>query len=341
MLQQTRVAAVIPYYEKFLAQFPDVESLAAARIETVLRFWAGLGYYSRARNLHKAARQISKDHAGKFPREHEQALALAGIGNYTAAAVLSIAYGASHAVLDGNVARVLARLGAIRGDLREPRRWSALSNSAQTLLAASDAGDWNQAMMEVGATVCTPGVPNCAACPVANFCSARAQGIENEIPATRIKRAAERVTLAAAVFLDARGRTVLVHPTRNSSVLPAAANSAHALFSNLWQFPAVEIRRRRKSAAAEVLAAHLKEIFSVSRASNVQISATDLKPIATARHTVTFRNITLAPYLLLVKNLPRLQNSRAISLSKLDLLAVSSATRKIAAAALRAVTDSK
>ncbi len=189
MLQQTRVAAVIPYYEKFLAQFPDVESLAAARIEKVLRFWAGLGYYSRARNLHKAARQISERHAGNFPRQHAQALSLAGIGNYTAAAVLSIAYDAPHAVLDGNVARVLARLGAIHGDLREPKRWTMLSDAAQTLLAPRDAGDWNQAMMELGATVCTPRTPNCGACPIANYCRARSLGIQNEIPAKRIKRA--------------------------------------------------------------------------------------------------------------------------------------------------------
>ncbi len=338
MLQQTRVAAVIPYYEKFLAQFPDVESLAAARIETVLRFWAGLGYYSRARNLHKAARQISERHAGNFPRQHAQALSLAGIGNYTAAAVLSIAYGAPHAVLDGNVARVLARLGATRGDLREPKRWTMLSDAAQTLLAPRDAGDWNQAMMELGATVCTPRTPNCGACPIANYCRARSLGIQNEIPAKRVKRATEDITLAAAVFLDARGRTLLIHPQREvtkssraakqlEEAAPVAPNSAHALFSNLWQFPAIESNRGTKSSTAKNLAAHLSTLVS-------QIAAKDLFTLPTANHTVTFRKVTLAPYLLRVRTLPQLPNSRTIALRSLDRLAVSSATRKIAASAL-------
>ena len=212
-----RCCGVIPYFtKKFLAQFPEVESLAAARIENVLRFWAGLGYYSRARNLHKAARQISERHAGEFPSEHAQALALAGIGNYTAAAVLSIAYDAPHAVLDGNVARVLARLGAIRGDLRAPSSWTILSGAAQTLLATRER--WRleiKLMMETGPRrFVFRRSPNCTACPVANFCRARALGIQDEIPAKRIKRATEDVTLAAVVFLDARGRTLLIHPKR-------------------------------------------------------------------------------------------------------------------------------
>ncbi|HEY6464363.1 MAG TPA: hypothetical protein VIY69_00130, partial [Candidatus Acidoferrales bacterium] len=123
MLQQTRIAAVIPYYERFLEKFPTVDSLAAARIDDVLLVWSGLGYYSRARNLHRAAQQIVSRHPKEFPRTLAAALALPGIGHYTAAAVLSIAYDAPLAVLDGNVARVLARLGAIRGDLRRPSRW--------------------------------------------------------------------------------------------------------------------------------------------------------------------------------------------------------------------------
>ncbi len=123
MLQQTRVAAVIPYYERFLERFPDIRALAEAPEEEVLRLWSGLGYYSRARNLQRAAQQIIARHGGQFPRTVDEALALPGIGSYTAAAILSIAFGAKHAVLDGNVARVLARLDAIQGDLRENGRW--------------------------------------------------------------------------------------------------------------------------------------------------------------------------------------------------------------------------
>src|ERR1700676_5355283 len=123
MLQQTRVAAVIPYYERFLERFPDVNALAVAPQDEVLRLWSGLGYYSRARNLQRAAQQIVAKHGGAFPRDQMDALELPGIGSYTAAAILSIAYGAKHAVLDGNVARVMSRLFAVRGNLRDARRW--------------------------------------------------------------------------------------------------------------------------------------------------------------------------------------------------------------------------
>src|SRR5229473_188176 len=173
MLQQTRVAAAIPYYEMFLQRFPDVHTLAAAPQEEVLRFWSGLGYYSRARNLQKAAQQIVAKHGGKFPTRLEDTLALPGIGNYTAAAILSIAFGKKLAVLDGNVARVLARLGAIRGDVRESQRWQTLQDNANFFLDPDSPGDWNQAMMELGATLCTPKLPQCLLCPVAQFCKGR------------------------------------------------------------------------------------------------------------------------------------------------------------------------
>src|SRR5438876_165512 len=153
MLQQTRVAAAIPYYERFLQRFPDVHALAAAPQEEVLRLWSGLGYYGRARNLQKAAQQIVAKHQGTFPTRIEDALGLPGIGNYTAAAILSIAYGEKRAVLDGNVARVLAHLGAVRGDIRESRRWQDLQKSADRLLATNSLGDWNQARMKLGPTV--------------------------------------------------------------------------------------------------------------------------------------------------------------------------------------------
>ncbi len=188
MLQQTRVSAVIPYYERFMAKFPTVRSLALAKMETVLGYWAGLGYYSRARNLHRAAKEIVARHAGHMPRDYKAALALPGIGRYTAAAVLSIAYGEPKAVLDGNVARVLARLGAVRGELRAPALWRELELTAQALLAPNAPGDWNQAMMELGATVCTPKSPRCGECPVSKWCSARKLGIAHRIPAPRKKR---------------------------------------------------------------------------------------------------------------------------------------------------------
>src|SRR6201998_153425 len=161
MLQQTRVAAVIPFYERFLEHFPTIAALAAAPEAEVLRLWAGLGYYSRARNLQAAAKEIVAKHGGEFPRSAEHTLALPGIGSYTAAAILSIAFGERHAVLDGNVARVIARLGAIRGDLRTPQRWKELQEIASACLDPKSPGDWNQAMMELGATLCTPKSPQC------------------------------------------------------------------------------------------------------------------------------------------------------------------------------------
>src|SRR5579864_8781869 len=220
MLQQTRVAAVLPYYRRFLERFPTIDALARARLDAVLRSWAGLGYYSRARNLYLAAKEVVARHRGEFPRRIEDALALPGIGNYTAAAVLSIAYGEPHAVLDGNVGRVLARLGAMRGDLRRPKRWRALAAAANALLPAQGAaaagapatgsGDWNQAMMELGATLCTPRAPQCAACPVARWCRAHALGIALRLPAARRKPKPVRLTLSAAILLDPRGRTLLL-----------------------------------------------------------------------------------------------------------------------------------
>jgi A/G-specific adenine glycosylase len=313
MLQQTRVAAVVPYYERFLETFPNVQALARARTDRVLANWAGLGYYSRARNLQRAAKEIVSRHTGHFPREYEAALALPGIGRYTAAAVLSIAYDAPHAVLDGNVARVLARIGALRGDLRAPAMWGKLEATAQDLLARNASGDWNQAMMELGATVCTPKSPRCGECPVEKWCRARKLGIAEKLPSARKKRAAVDVTLAAAVLLDPRGRTLLVRQLDGDG----------ALFSRMWQFPALETTGTH---AGSALAGHLQQKFGVATKGN-------LTPLATARHAVTFRNIRLEPYLIRVVHLPSVTGARIVALGQIRRQPISNATRKIADAA--------
>src|SRR5712671_373761 len=240
MLQQTRVAAAIPYYERFLRRFPEVRSLATAPQDEVLRLWSGLGYYGRARNLQKAAQQIIAKHKGRFPTRLDDALALPGIGNYTAAAILSIAYDEKQAVLDGNVARVLARLGAIRGDIREPQRWQKLQETADTLLEQKSPGDWNQAMMELGATLCTPKSPQCLLCPVAQFCEGRRQGIAESLPGKRKKRATVQVALAAAVFADRKGQTLLLPPPKDTKE-KASANHVPTLVSRMWHFPTVSV----------------------------------------------------------------------------------------------------
>jgi A/G-specific adenine glycosylase len=314
MLQQTRVAAVVPYYESFLLRFPNMRALGRAQAEAVLSHWAGLGYYSRARNLLRAAREIVARHNGRFPSEYDAALALPGIGRYTAAAVLSIAYDKPLAVLDGNVARVVARLGALRGDLRAPALWQKLEAAAQGLLTQKTPGDWNQAMMELGATVCIPKSPKCGECPVAGWCLARELGIAGQLPDTRKKRASVQVTLAAAVLLDPRGRTLLVRQ----------AGGDGALFSRMWQFPALEA----SADTSFILAKHLREKFAV------KVAGEKLVQLKTARHAVTFREIRLEPFLIQVERLPKIKGARTPLLGRFGRLPISSATRKIASAAL-------
>ncbi len=333
MLQQTRVAAVIPYYERFLKRFPNVHALANARLESVLQYCAGLGYYGRARNLHRAAKEIVSRHSGRFPRKLNDALALAGIGRYTASAVLSIAYAEALAVLDGNVARVIARLGAVRGDLRAPRRWRQFEKTSAALLAPAAPGDWNQAMMELGATVCTPITPRCAECPVAAFCRARKLGIESDLPVKRRKRPAEKIILAAAVFLDSRGHTFLMRPETRHTVTQVIVEE-QSLFSNLWQFPsAISARKNPKSDLVKFLRDQYEWKFAGLKS--------QLTPLPLARHTVTFREITLAPFLIHVDHLPAPSGVRAkaITLDEVPDLAVSSATRKIAAVAVHALAQ--
>jgi A/G-specific adenine glycosylase len=310
MLQQTRIAAVLPYYDRFLRHLPDIESLASAPIAEVLKLWSGLGYYSRARNLRRAAKAIVVHHNGKFPRTLDQALELPGIGRYTAAAVLSIAYDVPLGVVDGNVARVLARLRAIRGDLREPRRWRELANTAQDWLARDSPGDWNQALMELGEVICTPQIPRCDICPVSKWCRAYKLGLTQKIPEPRVKRATEHIKIAAAILRDPRGRTILVKD-------PGAHD--HVLFSRMWQFPAVQVARHPETE----LEAHVRATLGMD--------GIVLRELPAARHGVTFRNITLLPFLAHVEQLPKLKRTRILRLENLSHVPISNATRKIAA----------
>lgn len=329
MLQQTRVAAVIPYYERFLERFPDIRALAEAPEEEVLRLWSGLGYYSRARNLQRAAQQIVARHGGQFPRTVDEALALPGIGSYTAAAILSIAFGAKHAVLDGNVARVLARLDALRGDLRENGRWRSLQKSADELLDPKSPSDWNEAMMELGAMICTPRAPQCLLCPVAEFCGARRLGLTDAIPEKRKKRATVEITLAAAVLLDGHGRTLLLPSPQTSRKRGRPRHATHeevaALVSKMWHFPTVSVQ---KDAALE-----LREFLFALGIGAGRDSKLRLEPLSRARHTVTYRAIKILPYRVVLSRLPRIAGTKVVLLSELvarSTLAVSNLTRKIA-----------
>jgi A/G-specific adenine glycosylase len=325
MLQQTRVAAVIPYYQRFLAHFPDLQALAQAPEEEVLRLWAGLGYYSRARNLQKAARQMVAKHDARFPTTLEESLDLSGIGAYTASAILSIAYGKKLAVLDGNVARVIARLGAIRGDLRTGVRWRQLQGYANQLLAPQAPGDWNQAMMEVGATVCTPRSPQCLLCPVADFCKARKLGLTDVIPEKRNKRAAVEITLAALVLTDSAGRALVLPPPKSESKSTADVEDVAALLSGMWHFPTIQVKA---DPAKELRVFACKSIFG-GRDLSVK-----LEPMPRVRHTVTYRKIMLIPFRVKMAKLPRIRHGKLLPLNDLDSVPVSNLTRKVAQAAL-------
>lgn len=188
MLQQTQVNTVLPYYQKFMARFPDVQALAAASQDDVLHHWSGLGYYSRARNLHKAAQQIVAQFAGIFPQTLAEVMTLPGIGRSTAAAILSLSLGKQHAILDGNVKRVLTRVLALSGwpgkrDV-EQRLW----NTAETLTPQQRTGDYNQAMMDLGSLICRRGKPDCEHCPVVRFCLAAQRGETHRYPTPKPKK---------------------------------------------------------------------------------------------------------------------------------------------------------
>ena len=204
MLQQTRAQSVIPYYHRFLERFPTAAALAAAREDEVLVLWAGLGYYSRARNLRRAAQCMGSD----FPRDYEAIRALPGIGDYTAAAVASIAFELPHAVVDGNVLRVVARIGNDAADIASSRTRDRFRAIAQSWLDQRRPGVFNQALMELGATVCLPRNPSCLICPLAAHCQARALGTVAELP-VKLRRV-QPVQLAETLFLIRRGRRVLL-----------------------------------------------------------------------------------------------------------------------------------
>ena len=206
MLQQTRAQAVIPYYERFLRRFPHVELLAAADEAEVLTLWAGLGYYSRARNLRRAAQAVVQ--SGGFPADYEGLLGLPGIGEYTAAAIASIAFGLPHAVLDGNVLRVVARVENDASDIGSPRTRQRFRETAQAWLDPKAPGLFNQAVMELGATVCLPRNPDCPRCPLARVCKARAAGTAAGLP-IKLRRV-DTVDIEDTLLIVRRGGRILL-----------------------------------------------------------------------------------------------------------------------------------
>ncbi len=208
MLQQTQVATVIPYYRRFLARFPDLASLAAAPEDEVLALWSGLGYYSRGRNLRRAAQQVTERHGGAFPREAEAIAALPGIGRSTAAAIAAFAFGKRGAILDGNVKRVLARCFGVEGFPGERRVGDRLWALAESLLPERGIGRYTQALMDLGATLCTRGTPRCGDCPLGDRCVAHKEGRVGQLPSPRPRRTLPRRETAMLLLLR-RGEILL------------------------------------------------------------------------------------------------------------------------------------
>jgi A/G-specific adenine glycosylase len=224
MLQQTQVETVIPYYRRFLKNFPTVKALSDASLDDVLKAWENLGYYSRARNLHAAARMIVERFKGRVPRRREEILSLPGIGSYTAAAILSIAFGAPLAAVDGNARRVMARLFALKDVLNRPGGQQAVEALADALLPQHGAGDFNQAIMDLGATICLPRGPRCDRCPVQGLCIARAKGLQNRLPRKTSPKPLPRKDMTAAVIMKGRRMLIVRRPGRG-------------LLGGLWKFP--------------------------------------------------------------------------------------------------------
>jgi A/G-specific adenine glycosylase len=230
MLQQTQVTTVLPYYRRFLRRFPTLADLAAAGLDDVLKAWEGLGYYARARHLHAAARQVMAENEGRLPESYAGLRRLPGFGDYTAGAVASIAFGQRVPAVDGNVKRVLARLFAVTGDVTQGATARRLRAMAAELVPADRPGDFNQALMELGATLCTPASPRCLLCPVNAECQALAQGIHESLPLKTPRPERPHYDVTAAVI------------RRDDGHLLIAQRNPEAMLGGLWEFPGGKCR---------------------------------------------------------------------------------------------------
>jgi A/G-specific adenine glycosylase len=278
MLQQTRVETVVPYYRRWLRRFPDMASLASAPADEVLKAWEGLGYYGRARNLHRSARLVRERHAGVLPSDPQLLGALPGFGDYTVGAVASIAFGRRLPAVDGNVRRVLARVYDIE---RPGAAW--LRATAGALVPAHRPGDFNQALMELGATICTPRAPRCAACPLAEPCRARAHGTVADRPARKARPTPRAAELGTAVVCDAAGRLLLVR------------NADSGLLAGMWAFPCVELAPEEGAATAAARAA------SAAGVAVVAATGRELEPV---RHDFSHLRARYRPVLFRLPGTP-------------------------------------
>jgi A/G-specific adenine glycosylase len=255
MLQQTRVETVVPYYERFLSRFPTVESLAAAPLQDVLKVWENMGYYGRARNLHKAAGVIVSRTGGSLPACYDELIRLPGIGNYTASAILSLAFGKKVLALDGNVKRVICRLFALKSPLDERRTLKKIESLCDDLLPDKDSSSFNQALMDIGATICTPRNPACRECPLEDGCLAQKMGMQNDLPVRATRPPLPHRHMTAALLRDGRGRILV------------SERPARGLLGGLWKFPGGEKKpgESLKRALARTVREEMGMIIQVER----------------------------------------------------------------------------
>jgi len=274
MLQQTQVATVIPYYRRIVAAYPTVQALAQAPLDDLLKHWEGLGYYRRAQHLHRAAARIVADYDGRLPRDVKALQALPGIGPYTAAAIASIAYGQAEPLLDGNVIRLFARLLDLPDDIRRSATRAKLWKVAADWVPAQRAGDYNQALMELGQRVCKPRNPRCAACPLRGYCRAYAAGTVAQRPVRAARAALPHVDVAAGIIRDAQQRILL------------AQRPLEGMLGGLWEFPGG--KRERGESLTQCLQRELREELAIE----VAIES----PFTRVKHSFTHFKITLHAY---------------------------------------------
>ncbi|MDR0965287.1 MAG: A/G-specific adenine glycosylase [Myxococcales bacterium] len=298
MLQQTQVVTVVPYFERFLARFPTIADLAAAELDEVLSMWSGLGYYARARNLHRAAGIMAQ---GGIPTRAVELRALPGLGPYTAAAIASFAFGEAVPVLDGNVARVLCRLEAL--ELPDDQNLPDLKQRAEVFLDRARPGPFNEAMMELGALICVPGDPRCLVCPVAKHCRAHALGLEKRLPLARVRIEKKPLHLACGVV-------------RDGDELLLIRRAEKGLFGGLWELPSVEVDPNAPT-------------IDVKRAlQKIGLDARSAKPIATVRRTLTHRLLTMALWDCVATSKTAWREGRFVTEADWPTLGLSTAMRK-------------
>jgi A/G-specific adenine glycosylase len=271
MLQQTQVKTVLDYYERWMRRFPTVDALARAKEADVLHAWQGLGYYSRARNLWRGARAVLEDHGGRVPSDVDTLRSLPGIGPYSAGAIASIAHGVRTPLVDGNVVRVLCRLFGLRGDPTRAPLKSDLWELAASLVPGEAPGDFNQGLMELGATVCTPRAPACDRCPLRAPCTANRDGMALELPESP-KRAATVPVARAAAIVTSGGRVLVVQVPEDA-----------ARWAGMWQFPNTDVDHGETAEAAARRAVREAVALDPGRGT----------PALTVRHSVTRYRITL------------------------------------------------